>query len=119
MKTINEITLSGRTANVKVVSASNTRVLHFSLAINRFHKGKDGNWVTDEPAWMDVVAFENKNTMIPFDSVDKGMPVLVKGRIDLDSYTKADGTKVNKIVVRAASIEKVEEKAAEEIPAAE
>jgi len=69
-------------------------VAEFGIAVNRKWRGKDGE-DNNEVCFVDCQAFskiaDNLNKF-----VHKGDPLLIEGRLKLDSWTAQDGTKRSK-----------------------
>jgi len=73
---------------------SNTAVCEFGLAVNRKWRDRDGNQ-KDEVCFVDISAFGRQAETIN-QYMTKGRPILVEGRLKLDSWTSQDGQKRSK-----------------------
>jgi single-strand DNA-binding protein len=76
---------------------SNTAVCEFGLAMNRRYKDRDGNQ-KEEVCFVDIEAFGRQAETIN-QYVTKGRPLLVEGRLRLDSWTGQDGQKHSRLRV--------------------
>ncbi len=88
---VNNVTLIGNAVNPDLkTSAKGMQYLNFGLAV---YTGKDQN---DEPitSWFDVVAFGDSATNL-FQSItgNKSVRVIVNGKMNVEEYTKNDGSK--------------------------
>lgn len=88
---MNENTFSGNVGKAPEINYgknSGTAVVTFSIAINsrRFDRTK-GEWVTRPTVWKDVVCFGEFAENV-YDTIAKGMTVMVTGEEVDDSYTK-------------------------------
>ena len=73
---------------------SQTAVVEFGLAVNRRWTGKDGT-KKEETCFVDCRAFgKPAETLNKY--MSKGRPLLVEGRLTLDSWTAQDGSKRSK-----------------------
>lgn len=93
--TMNSVFLSGnltRDPEVKYLP-SGTPVATFGLAVNNRIK-KGDQWV-DDPCFIDVTTFGKTAEQIGTD-FDKGMPVVVEGRLQFRSWEASDGSKRSK-----------------------
>ena len=96
----NEVTISGTLCNVEMKQAASGNF--YTTGGLKIYQGKD-----KEPAWLDVVAFNNERYNLAdyiADSFGKGvnsLPVIVRGKLEQSVWDKEDGTKVkqNKIIV--------------------
>ncbi len=73
---------------------SNTPVADFGMAINRRWKGQDGQ-PREEVCFIDVKAFSKQAETIS-QYIGKGKPILIEGRLQLDTWEGKDGTKRSK-----------------------
>jgi len=93
--TVNSVFLTGnltRDPELKFLP-SGTAVAKFGLAVNnRVKKGDE--WV-DDPCFVDITVFGKTAEQIG-ETLDKGMPVLVEGRLQYRSWEGQDGTKRSK-----------------------
>jgi single-strand DNA-binding protein len=76
---------------------SNTAVCDFGLAVNRRYRDRDGNQ-KDEVCFVDVSAWTRQAEMIN-QYMRKGSPILIEGRLKLDTWTGQDGQKRSKHTV--------------------
>jgi len=75
---------------------SGTAVTTLGLAVNDRYKNSSGEWV-EEPTFVDVTLW-GRTAEIATEYLSKGSPVLVEGRLRLDSWEK-DGQKFSKLKV--------------------
>jgi single-strand DNA-binding protein len=75
---------------------SGTAVTEIGLAVNDRRKGPNGDWV-EETTFVDVTLWE-RTAEIACEYLSKGSPVLIEGRLKLDSWEK-DGKKSSKLRV--------------------
>lgn len=73
---------------------SNTAVCEFGLAVNHRYRDREGNQ-KEEVCFVDCSAF-GKGGEIINQYMAKGRPLLVEGRLKLDTWTAQDGTKRSK-----------------------
>jgi single-strand DNA-binding protein len=107
MEHINRIELQGRVGTIRTNVVGNAKVANFSLATDYLYKGRDGAAIS-ETTWHNIVAWAGKD--IPdLDTITKGMPLHVTGRLRTNRYTSADGTEKLFYEVLAYKIKKVEE----------
>lgn len=90
MEQLNRIELKGLVGNVKItkVGDDGRRIANFGLATNYVYKSADGVPVI-ETTWHSVTAIEG-GKCIDFDSIAKGSPVHVIGRLKSERYTDTD-----------------------------
>jgi single-strand DNA-binding protein len=93
--TVNSVFLTGnltRDPEVKFLK-SGTAVASFGLAVNNRVKRGD-EWV-DDPCFIDITVFGKTAEQIG-ETIDKGMPVLVEGRLQYRTWEGQDGQKRSK-----------------------
>lgn len=98
MASFNRVVLVGnvtRDVDVRVLG-SGTSVAEIGMAVNDRYKNKQGEWV-DEPTYVDVTAW-GRTAEIASEYLQKGSPVLVEGRLKLETWEK-DGQKRSKLKV--------------------
>lgn len=88
---LNKVTLMGRLTRDPMVkySQGGTAIARYTLAIDR-RPGKNGEQVTD---FIDCVAFGSSGKFVE-KYLRKGRKIVACGKLELNSYTKEDGTKV-------------------------
>jgi len=104
MPTMNVVVLAGNLTRDPEVrySSSGTAIARLGLAVNhRMKKGDD--WV-DEPCFIDVITFGRQAESCG-ESLTKGQPILVEGRLRLNSWTDGEGQKRSKIEVNAHRVQ--------------
>ena len=72
-------------------------VVNLSLAVNRNWVGKDGQ-SREETCYIDCVAY-GKTADVIHEHFSKGLPILVEGRLKLDTWKAKDGSKRSKHMV--------------------
>lgn len=70
---------------------SNTPVCEFGLAVNHRWRDREGNQ-REEVCFVDVSAFGRSGETIN-QYMSKGRPILIEGRLKLDTWTSKDGSK--------------------------
>lgn len=108
MEQLNRIEIRGNVGNVNILKVGDTRVAHFSVATNFAYKGRNGEPVI-ETTWHNVTAWEGNKGIAPLDSIQKGFPVYVTGRLRSQKYTPTDGIERVSIEVIASTVEPVDE----------
>jgi single-strand DNA-binding protein len=76
---------------------SGTAVAEIGLAVNDRRKTETGEWV-DEPVFVDVTLWQ-RSAEVAGEYLTKGSPVLIEGRLKLDSWQGTDGQKRSKLKV--------------------
>jgi len=94
---------------------NNTAVCEFGLAMNRRYKDRDGNQ-KEEVCFVDVEAFGRQAETIN-QYLTKGRPLLVEGRLHLDSWTGQDGQKHSRLRVIVENFQFVGGRADQPAPA--
>lgn len=107
---MNKVILLGRlTRDPEARQAGDTKVVNFSLAVDRRYK-KEGGQSADFPS---CVAF-GKTADFVETYFHKGMKMSLEGRLQTGSYTKSDGQKVYTTDVIVEAVEFAESKRAQE-----
>jgi single-strand DNA-binding protein len=98
MASFNRVVLVGNvTRDVELrVLGSGTSVADIGMAVNDRYKNKAGEWV-DEPTYVDVSAW-GRTAEVASEYLQKGSPVLIEGRLKLETWEK-DGQKRSKLKV--------------------
>lgn len=76
---------------------SGTPVVDLGLAVNHRRKAPSGEWV-EEPVFVDITLWE-RQAEVASEYLSKGSPVLIEGRLKLDTWTTNDGQKRSKLRV--------------------
>lgn len=76
---------------------SGTAVAEIGLAVNDRRKNANGEWV-DETTFVDVTLW-GRTAEIASEYLTKGSPILIEGRLKLDSWEGQDGQKRSKLRV--------------------
>jgi single-strand DNA-binding protein len=76
---------------------SGTAVADIGLAVNDRRKNATGEWV-EETTFVDVVLW-SRTAEVAGEYLGKGSPVLIEGRLKLDSWETQDGQKRSKLKV--------------------
>jgi single-strand DNA-binding protein len=79
------------------VTPKGTAVCQIGLAVNQTYRDKDGN-SREETTFIDVDAFGRQAEVIA-KYLTKGRPVLIEGRLKLDSWESKEGEKRSKLKV--------------------
>jgi single-strand DNA-binding protein len=77
--------------------ASGTAVTDIGLAVNDRRKNASGEWI-DETTFVDVTLW-GRTAEVASEYLTKGAPVLIEGRLKLDSWETQDGQKRSKLKV--------------------
>ncbi len=89
MASYNKVILMGnitKTPELRSIPGSNTTVARTGLAVNRKYKEKE------EVMFVDIVAF-GRNAEVMGEYITKGSPLLIEGRLSMNSWEQPDGTK--------------------------
>ncbi len=99
MSSFNRVILLGNLTRDPEIrhTASGTAVTDIGLAVNDKRKAADGQWV-DEVTFVDVTLW-GRTAEVAGEYLTKGSPVLIEGRLKLDSWTGNDGAKRSKLKV--------------------
>ncbi len=89
MEYLNKIEINGRVGTIRHGEFNGSKVTNFSVVSEYIYKTRDGNPVV-ETTWFNITAWHNKDVN-GLESLVKGMPVHVTGRIRSSKYTGADG----------------------------
>jgi single-strand DNA-binding protein len=76
---------------------SGTAVSELGLAVNDRRKNSDGEWV-DETTFVDVTLWA-RTAEVACEYLSKGSPVLIEGRLKLDTWENNEGQKRSKLRV--------------------
>jgi single-strand DNA-binding protein len=124
LPSLNRVSLVGRLTRDPELRyiPSGAAVISFRLAVSRRYKTQSGEW-KDDPAFVDVVAWQALAERLS-QSVKKGSPVFVEGRLSSRSWETQDGQKRSAVEVVAFSVQHLERmgpesKEAEEQPSEE
>ena len=79
--------------------ASGTAVTDVGLAVNDRRKNANGEWI-EETTFVDVTVW-GRTAEVMSEYLGKGSPVLIEGRLKLDSWETQDGQKRSKLKVVA------------------
>jgi len=104
MASFNRVILMGnltRDPDVRTAGASGMKVARLSLAVNERRRGRDGQYA-DVPVFVDVDAWDRLAELCG-QHLAKGSPVLVEGRLQMDTWEK-DGVRHQKLKVRATVV---------------
>lgn len=76
---------------------SGTAVTDIGLAVNDRRKNSNGEWI-DETTFVDITLW-GRTAEVVSEYLTKGSPVLIEGRLKLDSWETQDGQKRSKLKV--------------------
>ncbi|MCS7304636.1 MAG: single-stranded DNA-binding protein [Thermoguttaceae bacterium] len=93
-----------------------TPVVEFGLAVSNRRQTPSGEWV-DEPVFVDIVLWR-RLAEIASEYLTKGSPVLIEGRLKMDTWTTSDGQKRSKLRVLGERMQLLGSRAGEAEPAA-
>jgi single-strand DNA-binding protein len=100
MASFNKVILMGnltRDPEVRQATSGNY-ICKFGLAVNRRYSIKGESEVREEVTYVDVDAF-NRTAELISKYMSKGSPILIEGRLRLDSWEDKEGNKRNKLMV--------------------
>ncbi|MBO7643446.1 MAG: single-stranded DNA-binding protein [Bacteroidales bacterium] len=103
MEQINRIELLGIVGSVRTQQIGERRMSKFTMVTNRAYKNKEGAPVI-ESTWHNVTAFEGRQVQ-NLDRLEKGRPVHVWGRLQIQHYTGFDGTERTSVDVLCSRLE--------------
>lgn len=85
------------------IAPSGVAVASFRLGSTPSRLQRDGSWQDGETAWYTVKAWRAVADQLR-DSVRKGQPVLVTGRLVVDTWQRPDGTTAVRHVIEAVGL---------------
>ena len=100
MASYNRVILVGnltRDPELRYVQTTGMAVCDVGLAVNERRKNANGEWV-DEPIFIDVTLW-GRTAEVASEFLTKGAPVLIEGRLKLDTWEGKDGEKRSKLKV--------------------
>ncbi len=103
MEQINRIELLGIVGNVRLQVINSKQMAKFTVVTNHAYKNKEGAPVI-ETQWHNVTAFEGKNVK-DLELIEKGGAVHVWGRLQVQHYTREDGTERTYVDVMCNKLE--------------
>lgn len=105
MASVNKIILVGNVGRDPELRymANGPAQASFSLAVNRSHRGPDGEW-RQETDWFNVVAWRELAERLP-QVLTKGQQAYVEGRLSIRSWDGDDGKKQYRTEVVANSVQ--------------
>ena len=104
MASFNKVILMGnltRDPDVRATGSSGMKVARLGLAVNERRRDRNGQ-MQDFPVFVDVDAWD-KLAELCGQCLVKGSPVLVEGRLQMDTWEK-DGVRHQKLKVRALAV---------------
>ena len=119
MASFNKILLMGNLTRDPALTylPSNTPVVEFGLATNRRYKRQDGQQA-EEVMFIDCRAYARTAELIN-QYFQKGRPIFIEGRLDLDQWTDKEGNKRSKHRVFIENFQFVESRAGAGAPGSE
>ena len=105
MASFNKVILVGNLTRdpEKKYLPSGVAVADLGLAINESYKNKEGEWV-EKPVFVDIVVWDRQAENCA-QYLSKGSPLLVEGRLQLDTWETPQGEKRSKVRVRADRVQ--------------
>jgi single-strand DNA-binding protein len=100
MASYNRVILLGnltRDPQLRYISSTGTAVTDIGLAVNDRRKDANGQWI-EEPTFVDVTLW-GRTAEVASEYLSKGSPVLIEGRLKLDTWQSKDGQKQSKLKV--------------------
>ena len=107
MEHLNKIELRGRVGTIRTTEFNGSKVANFSVVTEHLYKTRDGNAVS-ETTWFNVAAW-NSRDMPDFDSISKGTPIYVSGRMRTSRYTSAEGVERQYYEILAYKVRVIED----------
>lgn len=101
MSDLNTVIISGRITRDPAARGGGS-VAAMSVASNRQYQ-RNGEWV-DETTYADVTAFGHNATRC-IEKLQKGDPVTIQGRLELNTFENADGEKRSQLRIIANSVQ--------------
>lgn len=100
----NTVSLTGNTTRDPELRFTNSGMAtaSFGVAINSRKKVND-EWVDGDPQFFDVTCFGTLAENVS-ESIQRGMRVVLSGKLDFSSWETADGDKRSKVAVIADSV---------------
>lgn len=99
--------MRGTVGSVRLQHINDKTVAKFSVVTNRAYKNKEGAPVI-ESQWHNVTAFEGRNVQ-ELERVEKGMPIHVVGRLQVQRYTGIDGAEHTSVDVICSKLDFIPE----------
>ncbi|MFC8796739.1 single-stranded DNA-binding protein [Promicromonospora sp. NPDC057138] len=100
------VTVSGNTGSTPVLhlnAAKNLEWTTFRVATSRRYMNENGDWTDGPTLWFTVKAWRAAAANV-VESVHKGVPVVVTGRLDVDEWTGPDGQQRTGLVIHATAV---------------
>lgn len=100
------VTVSGNVGNTPVLhlnSAKNLEWTTFRVASTRRYRNENGDWTDGPTLWFTVKAWRAAAANV-VESVHKGIPVVVTGRLEVDEWIGTDGQQRTGLVIVATAI---------------
>lgn len=104
MASFNKVILMGnltRDPDVRVTGTGGMKVARLGLAVNERRRDRNGQ-IQEFPVFVDVDAWDKLGELCG-QHLTKGSPILVEGRLQMDTWEK-DGIRHQKLKVRASTI---------------
>lgn len=104
MASFNKVILMGnltRDPDVRVTGSGGMKVARLGLAVNERRRDRNGQ-IQEFPVFVDVDAWDKLGELCG-QHLTKGSPILVEGRLQMDTWEK-DGIRHQKLKVRASTI---------------
>lgn len=102
MPNYNRVIIAGhltRDVDLRSIPGSGVSVADIGLAVNDRRKGKDGEWV-EETTFVDVTLWA-RTAEVAAEYLGKGSPVLIEGRLKLDTWENTEGERRSKLKIVA------------------
>jgi single-strand DNA-binding protein len=105
---MNDVTVTvsgnvGSTPALHLNAAKNLQWSTFRVASTRRYVNENGEWTDGATLWFTVKAWRTAAANV-VESVHKGMPVVVTGRLEVDEWTGPDGEQRTGLVIVATAI---------------
>lgn len=105
---MNDVTVTvsgnvGSTPALHVNAAKNLQWSTFRMASTRRYRGENGDWTDGATLWFTVKAWRAAAANV-VESVHKGIPVVVTGRLEVEEWTGSEGEQRTGLVIVATAI---------------
>ena len=108
LPTLNKVLITGYATRDPELryTPSGTAVANFGIGSTRRYRDQSGEW-KDDTAFINIVAWQRWAEMAR-DSIHKGSPVLVEGRLQSRSWEAEDGRRRTVVEIRADRLQALE-----------
>lgn len=100
------VTVSGNVGNTPALhlnTAKNLQWSTFRVASTRRYRGENGDWTDGATLWFTVKVWRSAAANV-VESVHKGVPVVVTGRLEVEEWTGPEGQQRTALVINATAV---------------